>query len=186
MTEAALKLKNWTLDEYHRMIDAGILIDQKVELLKGEIVEMVPEREPHAYRSHTSGKYLTNLLGDRADVREQHPVTLPNGSEPEPDLAIVEPLDRVYLSHHPFPENILWIVECSDSSLSRDTNLKAQIYAEVGIREYWIIDVRANELIVHRDPFELEYRDRKVYKSGTIQSLAFPDIEIDVSRIINA
>lgn len=53
----------WTIDEYHRMIDAGILSDRKVELLKGEIVEMSAEGEPHAYCSHESADYLTNLLG---------------------------------------------------------------------------------------------------------------------------
>ncbi len=84
----------WTLEDHHRMIEAGILDDRRVELLKGEIVEMSPEGEPHAYSNHEAGEYLSGLLGSRASVRRSHPITLPNASEPEPDLAIVQHLGR--------------------------------------------------------------------------------------------
>ncbi|BAY46564.1 hypothetical protein SAMD00079811_41760 [Scytonema sp. HK-05] len=65
MTVIAAK---WTIDEYHRMIAAGILSDRQVELLKGEIVEMSPEGEPHAYSSHEAGEYLSQLLGNRTTI----------------------------------------------------------------------------------------------------------------------
>jgi Uma2 family endonuclease len=87
-------LVKWTVDEYHRMIAAGILDERRVELLKGEIVEMSPEGEPHAYFSSEAGEYLTRLLGDRAMIRHSKPITLPNNSEPEPDIAIVQRLGR--------------------------------------------------------------------------------------------
>lgn len=79
----------WTIDEYHRMIDAGILSDRKVELLHREIVEMSPEGEPHDYCSHEAAKYLTNLLGDSVTIRQAKAITLPDDSEPEPHIAIV-------------------------------------------------------------------------------------------------
>lgn len=87
----------WTIDDYHRMIEAGILDDHRVELLRGEIVEMVPEGETHAYYSDEAGEYLTELLGKRAKVRQAKSITLPNQSEPEPDSAIVERLGSEYL-----------------------------------------------------------------------------------------
>lgn len=68
----------WTIDEYHRMIAAGILDDRRMELLKGEIVEMSPEGELHAYFSSEAGEYLIKLLGNRATVRPSKPITLPN------------------------------------------------------------------------------------------------------------
>jgi Uma2 family endonuclease len=108
----------WTVDEYHRMIAAGILDDRRVELLKGEIVEIPPEGEPHAYFSSEAGAYLVRLLGDRATIRQSKPITLPNNSEPEPDIAIVQPLGREYLEHHPYPRNIFWLIEYSDSSIA--------------------------------------------------------------------
>lgn len=100
----------WTIDEYHQMIKAGILSDRRVELIAGEIVEMPPEGEPHAYSSHEASEYLTQLLGDRATIRQAKPITLPNNSEPEPDVAIVRRLGREYRQHHPYPENIFWLI----------------------------------------------------------------------------
>lgn len=126
----------WTLDQYHQMIDAGILDDSAIELLNGEIIEMAPEGTPHAYYSNRSGKFLQRLLGEQADVREGHPITLPEQSEPRPDLAIVQPLDETYLEHHPYPENIFWLIEYSDSTLANDLELKRRIYATAGILEY--------------------------------------------------
>ncbi len=108
MTVIAAK---WTIDEYHRMIAAGILSDRQVELLKGEIVEMPPEGEPHAYSSDEAGEYLAYLLAERAKVRHAKPITLPDNSEPEPDIAIVQRLGREYREHHPYPENIFWLIE---------------------------------------------------------------------------
>lgn len=89
------------------MIAAGILEDRRVELLQGEIIEISPEGEPHAYFSSEAGEYLMRRLSDRAMVRLAKPITLPNNSEPEPDIAIVQRLGREYLDHHPYPDNIL-------------------------------------------------------------------------------
>jgi len=71
----------WTIAEYHLMIASGILDERRVELLKGEIVEMPLEGEPHAYFSSEAGEYLMALLGDRATIRLSKPITLPNHSE---------------------------------------------------------------------------------------------------------
>jgi len=81
------------------------------------------------------------LLGDRATIRLSKPITLPNHSEPEPDIAIAQRLGREYLQHHPYPENIFWLIEYSDSTLSKDLEIKSKIYAEVGILEYWVVNI---------------------------------------------
>ncbi|WP_083887235.1 Uma2 family endonuclease [Nodosilinea nodulosa] len=102
-------LYKWSLERYHAAIDAGVFDDQAVELLRGNIVVMAPEREPHACYSSLGAEYLRQLLGSRAAVRETKPVTLPNHSEPVPDVAIVQsPLER-YLAHHPYPADIFWL-----------------------------------------------------------------------------
>ncbi|MGC9524040.1 MAG: Uma2 family endonuclease [Limnospira sp.] len=87
-----LSTVKWSLDDYHQMIKTGLLVDRPVELLAGEIVKMPPEGEPHAFFSSEAGAYLTRILGDRALVRQAKPITLPNNSETEPDIAIVAPL----------------------------------------------------------------------------------------------
>ncbi len=180
-----LKLAKWTINDYHHMIESGILDDRRVELLKGEIIEMAPEKEPHAYCSSEAGEYLAELLGERAKIRYSKPITLPDHSEPEPDIAIVERLGREYLSHHPYPENVFWLIEYSNSSLSKDLEIKSKIYAEVGIREYWVVNLKRSWLIVFRDPQDGEYLSRTTLTTGIIQPLAFPEIEILIDRIIN-
>jgi Uma2 family endonuclease len=173
-----------TIEEYHRMIAAGILDDRRVELLKGEIVEMPPEGEPHAYFSSEAGEYLMRLLGDRAMIRHSKQITLPNDSEPEPDIAIVKRLGREYLEHHPYPENIFWLIEYSDSSLDKDLETKSKVYAEVKIPEYWVVNLKQRQLVVFRDPQDGEYAAKFTLMVGTIYPLAFPDVAVSVDSIV--
>lgn len=176
----------WSLQDYHQMIKTGLLDDRPVELLAGEIVEMSPEGEPHAFFSRTAGQYLTRLLGDRALVSPAKPITLPKGSEPEPDIAIVQPLGREYLTHHPYPENIFWVIEYSNTSLDKDSTVKYHIYAEAGIAEYWLVNLQTGELIVYRQPSGREYGLKMTLKDGQISPLAFPDVTIPIEAIISA
>ncbi len=176
----------WTIADYHSMIEAGILRDRKVELLKGEIVEMSPEGESHAYCSSEAGDYLASLFGELAKIRHAKPITLPNDSEPEPDIAIVQPLGREYREHHPYPENIFWLIEYSNTSLEKDLETKSKIYAEVGIQEYWVVNLKKSYLIVFREPLDEEYLIKQTLTAGTINPLVFPDISVAVDRIINA
>ncbi|MBE9014000.1 Uma2 family endonuclease [Pseudanabaenaceae cyanobacterium LEGE 13415] len=182
MTISTLK---WTIDHYHQAIEAGVFDNVRVELLDGELVEMPPEGLPHASLSGDAGDYLRDRLGNRAKIREGHPITLPNNSEPEPDLAIVQPLTEIYRTeHHPYPENVFWLIEYSESSLEKDLKLKTRIYAEANIAEYWVVNLKKRELIVFRDPVDGEYQTRSTLTSGMIRPLSFPDIEIEVTRLI--
>ncbi|WP_414621473.1 Uma2 family endonuclease [Calothrix sp. CCY 0018] len=175
----------WTIDDYHRMIAAGILEERKVELLKGEIVEMSPEGEPHAYCSDEAGEYLSELLGKRAKIRQAKPITLPNDSEPEPDIAVVQRLGREYREHHPYVENIFWVIEYSNSSLEKDLERKSKIYAEAGIAEYWVVNLKTLHLIVFREPLNGDYATKFTLATGIIKPLAFGDIDVLVEQIIN-
>jgi Uma2 family endonuclease len=176
----------WTIDEYHQMVDAGILRDRKVELLRGEIVEMSPEGEPHAYCSHEAGEYLANILGNQATIRQAKPITLPSDSEPEPDIVIVQRLGREYREHHPYAENIFWLIEYANTSLEKDLETKSKIYAKAGIQEYWVVNLKKLHLVVFRQPLDEEYATKFTLTTGTIQPLAFPDIIVAVDRIINS
>ncbi|MBD2503990.1 Uma2 family endonuclease [Anabaena azotica] len=181
-----LTTAKWTIDEYHQMIAAGILDNRRVELLRGEIVEMSPEGEPHAYFSSEAGEYLINLLGELAMVRLDKPIILPNASEPEPDIAIVQRLGREYLTHHPYPENIFWLIEYANSSLEKDLEIKSRIYAEVNTAEYWVVNLKKRQLVVFRYPEDGEYSSKSTIMDGTIYPIAFPDIAISVSAIISS
>ncbi|KAM3092192.1 Uma2 family endonuclease [Phormidesmis sp. 146-35] len=181
----AVALYRWTTDRYHLAVEAGIFDDQPVELLNGEIVEMAPEGKPHVFFLDRFANQLRRLLGDRAQVREGHPVTLPNHSEPEPDIAIVRPLNEVYLEHHPYPEDIFWLIEYSDSSLKKDLEVKSKVYASATILEYWVVNLQKMELVVFRDPMDGEYRSQLTLTSGTIAPLAFSEIQIEIGRLMH-
>lgn len=175
----------WTVNDYHRMIEAGILDGRPVELLNGEIIEMSPEGEPHASASVEAGEYLMRVLGDRAQVRPAKPVTLPTvDSEPEPDLAIVARLGREYRHHHPYPENIFWVVEYSNTSLSKDLDEKKTLYATAGIPEYWVVNLQNMTVVIFRHPATDTYQTEQTLSEGVIYPLAFPDVAVSVSQLL--
>jgi Uma2 family endonuclease len=176
----------WTIDDYHRIVASGVLAQRHVELINGDIVEMAPEGEPHAYSSDEAGEYLTYLLGFRAKVRQAKPITLPgSNSEPEPDIAVVQRLGRDYRQHHPYPENIFWLIEYADSSLKKDFEVKTQVYAAAGIPEYWVVNLKTLEVIILRSPTPDGYQSQETLPQGIIRPLAFLEIEVEVGRLLN-
>ncbi|MBW4682248.1 MAG: Uma2 family endonuclease [Microcoleus vaginatus WJT46-NPBG5] len=177
-------LAKWTLDDYHRMIEVGLLESRHVELLNGEIIEMPPEGLEHAYLGDTVGKYLSNLLGESARVREGRPITLPNNSEPEPDLAIVKPLGQIYRQHHPYAEDIFWLIEFSNTSLAKDLEIKRKIYAAAEIPEYWVVDLKHRQLNVFRQPVNGDYIEALTLTAGEITPIAFGDIQVPVQQLL--
>lgn len=183
---AAAPTYQWTVERYHQAIDAGLFDEQPVELLHGALLVMPPERELHAYSNSEVGDYLRQRLGDRAKVREAHPITLNDSSEPIPDLAIVKPRGRTYLEHHPYPEDIFWLVEFSQATLAKDLGEKKAAYASAGIAEYWVVDLKHRCLHVFRHPQEDRYQSEQTLHDGAIAPLAFADISIDIDRLLLA
>ncbi len=176
-------LIKWTVEDYHRMIEAGILDDRHVELIAGEIIEMSPEGTFHRFLNHRGVKYLRSILGNQAEIMEAHPITLLD-SEPEPDVTIVRTPDTLYLNRHPYPEDIYWIIEISGSTLHKDLIDKKTLYARFNIPEYWVIDINNKMLYVFQNPQGDDYQITKTYQEGIIYTLAFPKAEIDVKKLI--
>jgi Uma2 family endonuclease len=174
----------WSLDNYHQMIGSGLLDDRSLELIDGEIIEMSPEGVAHSFYCRGTAKYLRLLLGERAEISEAHPITLPNNdSEPEPDIAVVRTPDTLYQTRHPFPEDIFWLIEIANTTLVKDLGVKKDLYALAGIPEYWVMNLQTLELVVFRDLIDNEYRSEICLSSGTILPLAFPEISIDISQL---
>lgn len=173
----------WSVDEYHHMIEAGILRDRHVELLGGEIVEMSPETPIHYTTAKRGTRYLEDLLSGMADVRFNGPITLTD-SEPEPDIAIVRLPESLYGNRHPGPEDILWLVEIAKSSLKKDLETKLEIYAVAGIQEYWVLDLSSKRVVVLRDPRGNKYLEKLEVTDGTITPLAFPNVKVSVKKLL--
>jgi Uma2 family endonuclease len=176
-------LAKWTIEEYHQMIEAGILQNHRVELLAGEIIEMPPEEPLHAFYGEELADYLRYRLAGKALIREAHPITLTN-SEPEPDITVVQPPRDNYRNRHPYPEDIFLVIEVSHSTLAKDLEIKRKTYAQAGIPEYWIIDVQNKQLIVFRSPNNGDYLSKQEIKQGNVAMLAFPEVEVTVNRLL--
>jgi Uma2 family endonuclease len=134
--------------EYDRLVELDFFEDERVELLRGALVRMSPQGAAHANAPARVMKQLILALGDRAVVRAHSPLSLGDWSEPEPDIAVVPPGD--YSRSH--PATALLVVEASDSSLRKDRRIKAELYAEHEIPEYWIVNLVESVVEVHMAP----------------------------------
>ncbi|MCG6136410.1 MAG: Uma2 family endonuclease [Nostoc sp. LLA-1] len=185
-TETSLKLRLWTVEEYHRMAEAGIFgADERVELLEGNIIWMIAKGTAHRSAVGRTDYLLKNRLGNRAWVSIQDPVQLNERSEPEPDIAVVtvDPLD--YADHHPTPSEVYLIIEVADSSLKLDCETKAKAYSQAGIKDYWVLDVTSRQLYIFREPSQESYQSKVVLgEDATISPLAFPDLQIMVLEML--
>ena len=86
--------------------------------------------------------------------------------------------------HHPYPENSFWVIEYADSSLAKDLEFKNQIYAEAGMREYWVVNLKQMELIVFGEIIASGYQTQKTLTDGRISPTAFPAVAFSVNRFI--
>jgi Uma2 family endonuclease len=144
--------RRMTVREYYRAADKGVFdSDEKLELIRGEVVELSPQKSAHAVATALTREALA-LQFPGAAIREHSPLHLDDFNEPEPDVLVaIGPLRR-YNGRHPTADDVLLVVEVADSSLRKDRTLKAPLYAEFGIPEYWIVDLNANRLEVYREP----------------------------------
>ncbi|MBD2339124.1 Uma2 family endonuclease [Calothrix sp. FACHB-156] len=181
---SATQNRLWTVEEYHRMIDAGILTtDDKVELLDGRIIQTSPQKPPHAGTTQRIDRYLQNLLRDRAEIRVQLPITLAT-SEPEPDIAVVCIDPAAYGDHHPASSEILLLIEVSYSTFEIDFNEKALIYAKANIADYWVLNIIERQVYILRQPTESGYQEIVVLpEDASVAPLAFPQIVIPFSEL---
>lgn len=182
---APTKLRLWTVESYHRMVEAGILTTgDRVELLEGQIIEMSPQLPPHASTTQRMARYLDRLLETVAYVRMQLPITLHPNSEPEPDIAVVRIDPNEYYDRYPGPDDIFLIIEVADSTLLSDRRQKALIYSKAGIQDYWILDVNTDQIYQFREPGTTGYKQESILsKDSPLVPLEFPTIQIAPDRL---
>lgn len=164
------------------MIAAGILDGRQVELLAGDIIAMAPETPLHYNTAKRGTRYLQERLIGLADVRFNGSITLMD-SEPEPDMAIARLPESRYDTCHPKAEDLFWVVEVAKTSFQKDLNLKAAIYAQAGIPEYWILDLAERKMVILREPSGDRYEQIQTLSSGKITSLTFPKIMISIDQL---
>jgi Uma2 family endonuclease len=176
----------FTVHDYHRMVEAGILREgDRVELIYGEILAMSPIGPPHGSGVDRATRLLVRAVGDDAIVRVQGSVRLNEYNEPQPDIVLLRPEEDFYYAKLPGPDAILLIVEFAESSLTYDRGLKAQLYAETGIPEYWVADLKHDRLFVYSDPYEKAYRVvRELSRSDSIAVQLLPQCRLNVRDLL--
>ena len=176
------------ISQYHQMSEAGIFSENdKVELINGEIIEMSPIGRRHTACVNRLNSVFSQLLGKKVIVAVQNPIILNNLSEPEPDIALLQPRADFYESGHPQPQDIFLLIEVADSSLEYDRDVKIPLYASSGITEVWLVDIYQQVIIVYRYPSENGYRDIQTLSRGEKLSIsAFPENNLFVDDILGS
>jgi Uma2 family endonuclease len=181
------RLRRFTVEEYHLMAEAGVFApDERVELIRGVIREMTPKGRRHAVAVAKGIQVFAVELSGRATVFVQDPLMKKGlDSEPEPDILITSnPDPESYGTEQSSP---LLVIEIADSSLKYDRLTKAALYAEAEIPEYWIVNLVGDVLEVFRQPKNGIYQSKIELQPGQhIAPQAWPDVEIDVARLIPA
>ncbi len=167
-------MMRWTRTRYERATELGLLADQRVELIGGQIVEMSPKSPRHAAINGLVRKALeAAFAGQRCCIRVQEPLALGEWDEPEPDLVVAVGDERDYAAAHPTAEQTLLVVEVGVTTAAFDRNEKADVYAAARIDDYWVVDAAAGSVLVCRRPEPdvasetgVRYADRHEYGPG--------------------
>lgn len=169
----------FTVEEYERAYFAGAFGDKRVELIEGEIIEMPPMNDPHVNWLGVLTRRLVLAFHDLAMVLPQVPVKLEElRSQPEPDFVIVA-LSK-YEQKKVYVKDAAIVIEISDSILEEDRDIKLRLYARNFAREFWILNVRTQQLEVYRDPEGETYKTKFTLSKGQVVTpLEFPQIALE-------
>jgi Uma2 family endonuclease len=168
------------------MVGAGILCEtDRVELIEGEVVAMTPVGPRHNGCVDRANRALVMGAGTRAIVRTQGSVRLSHFTEPEPDLVLLRPRDDFYISGHAGTDDILLIIEIAESSLRYDRRVKARVYAEERVPEYWLADVANGVIYRYAEPLNGAYQRLSESRRGErIAPTLLDDVVVAVEDLI--
>ena len=178
-TRAKLSLKR-----FRSMIEAGILRDdERIELIEGELLNMAPIGAAHAWGVTQLSAFFMEALANSVHVWTQLPIVLPDWSQPQPDIALVRRKPGGYAQALPGPEDVLLVIEVSDSSLAYDRGTKLPLYAKHSISETWIVDLQARCIEVYRQPGPKGYKRRLEFRgTDPVAPAAFPNVKVTAAE----
>ena len=165
----SVPLQRWvfTVDEYDRMTDAGILSkEDRVELIEGDLIRMSPIGKTHASRVDRLTEVLVQRVVKYAIVRVQNPVQLDAYSKPQPDIVLLRRRDDFYSREVPTPDDVLLIIEVADSTIEYDKKVKVPLYARAGIPEVWLEDLLKDRIEAYSEPVNGTYQKCRIVEKG--------------------
>ncbi len=163
----------FSIDEYLEMIDRGVFApDDRIELIRGEIVSMPPIGDNHAFCVADLDRLFNRLVNDKAIVWSQNPIRLNlSDSRPQPDLVLLRPRSDLSAKSPPTSQDVLLLIEVAETTIRYDRGKKLKLYAEDGIPEYWIVNLQGRVIEVYSSPAEGEYKQVRQAKRGETLTL---------------
>ncbi|MYC29766.1 MAG: Uma2 family endonuclease [Chloroflexi bacterium] len=185
-TSRAPVTRKFTVEEYYRMAEVGILQpDERLELIDGEIIIMAPIGNPHATGVRRIERVFGRVLGDAVTISGQNPVLVGEHSTPQPDVAILRFREDDYSGKPPSAEDVLLLVEISDTTLAYDREVKVNLYAEANIPETWIMNLVEDCIESFTGPGPGGYSTHTIYRRGDrFSSSMLPDVEFAVDDLL--
>ena len=185
--QATRETRKFTVDEYFRMVEAGILKPkERVELIEGEILVMPPMGSRHFGGVMRYTRIFASLVvAARAALLVQAPLPLDENSAPEPDVALLKYREDDYASGFPGPDDVLLVIEVADSSLNYDREVKAHIYGRAGIPETWVLNLPGDCIERFLGPGPDGYAQHTILRrGGKVAPVSLPDVELAVEDLL--
>lgn len=186
--EAGPRRKRWTRAEIEAIESAGLLPQERLELIEGELMDRRGKTRPRAIAISEMVQCLWAIFGSRfvqqAAAIDVSPEDNPS-SEPVPDVIVLKRPLTDFRVDNPGPADLALVCQVSDSSLGFDLSTKANLYARAGIEEYWVLDLQGRKLIVHREPSSVGYKSLHTYLAGEkVAPLAAPGATIAIDDLL--
>lgn len=176
--------KRWTREECAALEASGIWDQQHLELVEGELISKMGKKRPHSNVIVIMHSWLLRVFGDQY-VNQEVPIDVAPGdnpiNEPQPDLIVLTRSTHEIKYGNPQPTELQLVIEVSDTTVRFDRTVKARLYARAGIADYWVVDIPARRIIVHRDPRDGQYRSVTAYSDQESVPLAAPDAEFSIA-----
>ena len=175
----------FSVDDYYKMIEMGMIEDyERAEIIDGEMVPKMTIGDRHAWVVDMLARFFVKALPDSVRVCVQNPLHLSDYDEPEPDIVLAD-LARYDGKRHPRPEETILVVEVSDVSLRYDRDTKLAMYANAGIEEVWIVNLRDNVIEIHHEPNVGIYQNVEIFKADeVVNSTVLSDLKLAADEIL--
>jgi len=178
--------KRFRVEDFRKMMEAGILPEESGwEIIDGYLIDKMSIGSKHAGTVKRLNRILTNWAENNAIISIQDPIHIDEYNEPEPDIALLKPRDDFYGESHPMPQDVLLLIEVSNSTIEYDRKIKKTIYAEAEIPEFWLVNLQNNTVECYSQPKNGNYRLARILESGeTVKSTSIENLTLTVEEIL--
>ncbi|MBA3784292.1 MAG: Uma2 family endonuclease [Acidobacteria bacterium] len=178
--------KRFRAEDFRKMTEVGILPEESGwEIIDGYLIDKISIGSKHAGTVKKLNRKLSLIVADKAIISVQDPIHIDEYNEPEPDIALLAPRGDFYAESHPTPKEVLLLIEVSDSTIEYDRDIKKTLYAEAGIAEFWLVNLKENTVERYSSPKNGNYRLAEILESGeTIKAGTIENLELKIEEIL--